>query len=300
MELRQIQYFIEVAKLEHVTEASYALHVSQSAVSRQIFKLEAELGVDLFVHEGRKVKLTPIGRLFLKHMEQLMSVIEHSKQEISEYLDPERGIVRIGFPSSLASQLIPRVVTLFRERYPAVHFHLQHGSYKELVEWVIGGELNLAVMGPVPTNEQQVRSTILFEENFVALLPASHKLAQSKSVLLNDLKEDLFVLFPEGFILRDLVVEACAKVGFKPRVTFEGDDLDAIKGLVSAGLGLTLLPEIALGEHIPSSIVAVPIAGPQVKRDVGVIVPVNRELPPTERLFFDFLQQIGAEWTPAD
>lgn len=300
MELRQIQYFIEVAKLEHVTEASYALHVSQSAVSRQIFKLEAELGVDLFVHEGRKVKLTPIGRLFLKHMEHLMSVIEHSKQEISEYLDPERGIVRIGFPSSLASQLIPRVVTLFRERYPAVHFHLQHGSYKELVEWVIGGELNLAVMGPVPSNEQQVRSTILFQEKFVALLPANHSLADRKSVLLDDLKDDLFVLFPEGFILRELVVEACSKVGFKPRVTFEGDDLDAIKGLVSAGLGLTVLPEIALGGHIHSSIAAIPIAGPQVKRDVGVIVPVGRELSPTERLFFDFLQQIGAEWSSGE
>lgn len=297
MELRQIQYFIEVAKLEHVTEASYALHVSQSAVSRQIFKLEAELGVDLFVHEGRKVKLTPIGRLFLEHMEQLMNVIEHAKQEISEYLDPERGTVRIGFPSSLASQLIPRVVTLFRERYPAVHFQLQHGSYKELVDWVIRGDLNLAIIGPVPTSEQQVRSAILFEEKFVALLPAGHALARRPSVMLGDLKDDLFVLFPEGFILRDLVVEACAKVGFKPRVTFEGDDLDAIKGLVSAGLGLTVLPEIALGEHIPSSMVVIPIAGPQVTRDVGVIVPAGRELPPTERLFFDFLQQMDQEWT---
>lgn len=291
MELRQIQYFIEVAKLEHVTEASYALHVSQSAVSRQIFKLEAELGVNLFIHEGRKVKLTPIGRLFLSHMEQLMKVIDNAQQEISEFLDPERGTVRIGFPSSLAAQMIPKVVSAFRERYPAVLFQLQHGSYKELIEWVAAGDMNLAIMGPVPRNEPLIKGEVLFEEKFMALLPSDHKLAKQSAIKLSELKDDLFVLFPEGFILRDIVVKACSKLGFKPKVTFEGDDLDAIKGLVSTGLGVTLLPEIALSEYIPSSIVSLPIIEPRVTRDVGVIVPANRDLPPTEKLFYDFLKE---------
>ncbi|MBA9084725.1 LysR family transcriptional activator of glutamate synthase operon [Fontibacillus solani] len=292
MELRQIQYFIEVAKLEHVTEASYALHVSQSAVSRQIFKLESELGVDLFIHEGRKVKLTPIGRLFLSHMEHLMKVIDNAQQEISEFLDPERGTVRIGFPSSLAAQMIPTVVSGFREKYPLVHFQLQHGSYKELVEWVAKGDMNLAIMGPVP-HEAQIKSEVLFEENFVALLPAGHPLANQTSVKLSDLKDDSFVLFPEGFVLRDMVVKACSNLGFQPKVTFEGDDLDAIKGLVSSGLGLTVLPEIALSEHIASTIVTLPVVEPRVTRDVGVIIPANRELPPTEKLFYDFLKEIS-------
>ncbi|WP_410770521.1 LysR family transcriptional regulator [Fontibacillus sp. BL9] len=295
MELRQIQYFIEVAKLEHVTEASYALHVSQSAVSRQIFKLESELGVDLFIHEGRKVKLTPIGRLFLEHMEHLMKVIDNAQQEISEYLDPERGTVRIGFPSSMAAQMIPKVVSAFRGRYPSVHFQLQHGSYKELVEWVAKGDMNLAIMGPVPQNEPQIKGVVLFEEKFAALLPAGHPLAGQTTVTLNELKEDLFVLFPEGFVLRDIVVKACANIGFQPKVKFEGDDLDAIKGLVSAGLGLTVLPEIALSEHIASSIVILPITEPHVTRDVGVIIPANRELPPTEKLFYDFLQEMAPD-----
>lgn len=292
MELRQIQYFIEVAKLEHVTEASYVLHVSQSAVSRQIFKLESELGVDLFIHEGRKVKLTPIGRLFLSHMEHLMKVIDNAQQEISEFLDPERGTVRIGFPSSLAAQMIPTVVSGFREKYPSVHFQLQHGSYKELVEWVAKGDMNLALMGPVP-HEPQIKSEVLFEEKFVALLPASHPLANQDSVKLSELKDDSFVLFPEGFVLREMVVKACANLGFQPKVTFEGDDLDAIKGLVSSGLGLTVLPEIALSEHIASTIVTLPVIEPRVTRDVGVIIPANRELPPTEKLFYDFLKEIS-------
>lgn len=290
MELRQIQYFIEVAKLEHVTEASYMLHVSQSAVSRQIFKLEAELGVDLFIHEGRKVKLTPIGRLFLAHMEHLMKVIHNAKQEINEYLDPEQGTVRIGFPSSLAAQMIPSIVSAFREQYPAVHFQLQHGSYKELIEWVIKGEMNLAIMGPVPKHERQVNAEVLFKEKFVALLPATHSLAAQNSVKLEQLIDDVFVLFPSGFVLRDIVVHACTSIGFQPTVSFEGDDLDAIKGLVAAGLGVTLLPEVAVGEHLSSSIVSLPIVDSLVTRDVGIITPATRELSPTEKLFHDFLK----------
>lgn len=294
MELRQIQYFMEAAKLEHITEASYALHVSQSAVSRQIFKLEAELGVNLFIHEGRRVKLTPVGKMFLGHMEQLTKVIDKAKQEIEEYLDPERGTVRIGFPSSLAAQMIPTVVSAFRDRYPTVNFQLKHGSYRELIDGVSKGDLNLAIMGPVPPSEGLIRSETLFQENIVALLPSGHPLAGRSSLHLSELEHDSFVLFPEGFVLREIVVNSCTQIGFDPKVTFEGDDLDAIKGLVSAGLGITLLPEIALSESLPPSIVALPLREPNVTREVGVIVPANRELPPTEKLFFDFLKRFSS------
>jgi LysR family transcriptional regulator, transcription activator of glutamate synthase operon len=96
LELRQIQYFMEVAKREHVTEAAMALHVAQSAVSRQVFNLEKELGVNLFIREGRNVKLTMIGQMFLEHMEQAVKVIEEAQREIKEYLDPKKGTIRIG------------------------------------------------------------------------------------------------------------------------------------------------------------------------------------------------------------
>lgn len=291
MELRQIQYFIEVAKIEHVTEASHILNVSQSAVSRQILKLEAELGVNLFIHEGRKVKLTPIGRTFLGYMEQLMKVIDKAYQEIDEYLDPKKGAVRIGFPSSLAAHLIPDVISAFRDSYPKVRFQLQHGSYRELIDWVINGDMDLAIMGPIP-DEDQVKGEVLFTEDIVALLPANHPLATENSIKLRDLEDDLFVMFPEGYVLRDIIVNACQDNGYKPNIAFEGDDLDAIKGLVAAGLGLTLLPEIALAGNIPDSTVKLPVTEPNVIRDVGIIIPVNRELPPTERLFYSFIKQL--------
>ncbi|MEJ8544333.1 LysR family transcriptional regulator [Brevibacillus borstelensis] len=291
MELRQIQYFIEVAKREHVTEASHALHIAQSAVSRQIVNLEAELGVNLFIRDGRNVRLTPIGKVFLEHMEQAMKVIDKAKREIEEFLDPERGTIRIGFPSSLAAYTLPTVISAFREQHPHVQFHLRQGSYRYLIDAVIKGEIDLALLGPVPKDEKQVIGHTLFLEKIVALLPSHHRLAGEARLQLSQLREEGFVLFPEGFILRELVVQACGQLGFRPTISFEGEDIDAIKGLVAAGLGVTLLPEITLTDNRPRNTVMIPVTEPTVTRTVGVIVPVDRELPPTEKLFCDFLKQ---------
>ncbi|MFJ7725916.1 LysR family transcriptional regulator [Neobacillus sp. NPDC097160] len=289
MELRQIHYFIEVAKREHVTEAAHALHVAQSAVSRQIVNLEAELGVDLFIREGRNVKLTPIGALFLEQMQQAMKLIDNAKREVEEFLDPETGTIRIGFPSSLAAYTLPTAVSAFRERYPHVKFQLHQGSYQSLIDGVGKGDFNLALLGPVPKKEKKIKGTTLFTENIVALLPHTHPLATKCILALSELREDSFVLFPNGFILREIIVHACAQLGFEPKVSFEGEDIDAIKGLVSAGLGVTLIPEITLIDSLPRSTVKIPITEPNVTRTVGVIIPSERELLPTEKLFYEFL-----------
>lgn len=291
MELRQIKYFIEVAKREHVTEAAYRLHVAQSAVSRQISNLEEELGVSLFIREGRNVKLTPIGEMFLKHMEQAVKLIDDATSEVEEFLDPEKGTIRIGFPSSLAGYTLPTTISAFRERYPNVKFHLNQGSYAYLIEGVIKGEFNMALMGPVPKKEKKITGKTLFTENIVALLPESHPLASKRVLKLSDLRDEPFIVFPQGFILRKIIVDACAQLGFEPMVAFEGEDIDAIKGLVSAGLGITLIPEITLIDSLPRSTVKIAVTEPNVSRTVGVIIPAERSLLPTEKLFYEFLSE---------
>jgi len=292
MELRQIKYFMEVAKHEHVTHAAENLHVAQSAISRQIFNLEEELGIDLFIREGRNVRLTPIGKVFLEHMEQAMNVIDDATQVVKQYTDPELGTIHIGFPSSLASHILPNAISAFREQYPNVNFKLSQWSYQDLKEAVVKGDINMALLGPVPKNEPKLIEKILFTENIVALLPSRHRFAKERSITLNQLREDSFVLFPEGFVLRDLITEACSQFGFQPNVSFEGDDIDAIKGLVSAGLGISLVPEVTLFDNIPRGTVKVPVTEPAVRRSVGVIIPKDRNLLPTEELFYEFLQDL--------
>lgn len=291
MELRQIKYFIEVAKREHVTEAANALHVAQSAVSRQISNLEEELGVDLFIREGRTVRLTKIGRIFLEHMERAIHVIEDAERVVEEYRDPEKGTIHIGFAASLASYILPTAISYFRREHPNVQFVLNEGLYYDLVEDVIRGEINMALLGPLPQEQKKIKSYVLFTEKIVALLHQNHPLASRSKIKLNELRDEQFILYPKGFVLHDVIVEGCLQTGFQPEVAFEGRDLDAIKGLVSAGLGVTLLPEVTLIDNLPRSTVKVEIVDPNLHRNVGVIIPAERELLPTEKVFFNFIRQ---------
>lgn len=290
MELRQLKYFIEVAKREHVTEAADVLQVAQSAVSRQISNLENELGAPLFVREGRNVKLTPVGKIFWKHIEVAIREIDKAVQEVREYLDPESGVIRIGFPNSLAANTLPRVISAFRQKYPKIRFELRQGILSTLIKGVVKGEIDLAFVAPVPTNHDEVNGYILFTEEMMAVLPANHPLAEYDALRLDQLRKEPFVMFREGFTLRKIVDEACRQAGFKPCVAFEGEDIDTVKGLVAAGLGVALLPEVTLGENTPRETVKLSIIEPQVTRTVGVITPKDRELSPSIKIFFQFIQ----------
>jgi LysR family transcriptional regulator, transcription activator of glutamate synthase operon len=288
MELRQLRYFLEVAKREHVSEAAEYLHVAQSAISRQIANLEDELTVQLFEKSGRNVKLTPVGKLFLKHTETALKAIDYAKQQIDEYLDPERGTIKIGFPTSLASYFLPTVISAFKEQYPSLGFQLRQGSYKFLIEAVKNREIDLSFLGPVPTDDSEIEGHVLFSENISALLPITHPLSKETSLRLWDLRDDEFVVFPEGMVLHRIVIDACKEAGFEPHTSTIGEDLDAIKGLVSAGMGVTLLPESVFDETTPRFTVKIPIELPLVRRTVGMIIPKRRDLAPSEKVFFQF------------
>ncbi|MCP8969218.1 LysR family transcriptional regulator [Ectobacillus ponti] len=291
MELRQLRYFMEVAEREHVTEAAEHLHVAQSAISLQIAKLEAELGVTLFERAGRNVKLTPIGRIFLTHVKTAMKAIDYAKEKVDEYLDPEHGTIKIGYPTSLASQLLPSVVSAFRNQHPYVSFHLRQGSYSFLIDAVKNGDINIAFLGPVPAKDTDIDTHILFTEHMSALLPASHRLAGRSSLYISDLRDEDFVLFPKGYVLQQIVVDACRQAGFVPNIKSEGEDMDAIKGLVSAGIGVSLLPDSTFSDTPPRFTVKIPVESPPVRRTVGIIVPRNRELSPSEKSFYQFTKE---------
>jgi len=289
VELRQLRYFVEVAEREHISEAAEHLHVAQSAISRQIANLENELGTPLFERVGRNVKLTPIGKIFLEHTITALKAIDFAAKQVEEYLDPAKGTIKIGFPTSLASYVLPTVISAFKREYPDLQFQLRQGSYRFLIDAVKNRELNLAFLGPLPPKDESIHSTILFTENIAALLPAKHPLAKKESIQLADLRNDLFVLFPDGYILHKVAMDACRAAGFSPNIISEGEDLDALKGLVAAGIGVSLLPESSLYDSAARFTVKVPIKAPAIPRTVGIISPVNREIAPSEKIFLDFV-----------
>lgn len=289
MELRQLRYFIEVAEREHMSEAADHLHVAQSAVSFQISKLEDELGVKLFDRVGRNVKLTHIGEIFLHHVKKALDDLEYAQEKIDEYLNPKKGIIRIGYPSSLANFFLPTILSAFKNQFPDISFHLRQASYLDLIHAVKNGDINIAFLGPVPFEDDLI-SHVLLTEPFSALLPIQHPLSEKESIYLTELKNDDFILFPQGFILRKIVSDACKLAGFSPTIASEGEDMDAIKGLVSAGIGVSLLPDNTLLDNIPRMTQKVSIRLPEVKRSVGMIIPKKRDLAPSERTFYQFVK----------
>ncbi|HZG69892.1 MAG TPA: LysR substrate-binding domain-containing protein, partial [Chondromyces sp.] len=168
-------------------------------------------------------------------------------------------------------------------------FKFWQGSNKELREFMERGEIDLALISPVPESNESIHTNILFSENMRALVPRGHRAYNQESINLRDLKDDPFVLFRTGFDMRKLVIDACQTAGFEPKVAFESEDIYTIKGLVEAGLGVSLLPETALADYTPTETISLPITMPRVSRTVGVMVTKSHDLPPSEKLFYEFL-----------
>lgn len=289
MELRQLQYFVKVARKQHVTQAAEELHVAQSAVSRQIHQLEEELGVPLFVQKGRNLQLTSVGKLFLGRAEGILAELERAVMEVREFLDPEAGEIRIGFPHSLGIYLLPTVVAGFRQSHPNVKFRLRQGTYNSLIRDVMNGELDLAFISPFPERHEYVIGELLLQEELYAIVPEGHDLADNQTIRLEQLKDDSFVMFSEEYSLRNIVLEACAKAGFVPRIGFEGEETDTIRGLVAAGVGVSLLPEMALTEISQLQPAKVRVIEPQVTRSIGLIQRKGEKLPLVAEVFRSFL-----------
>jgi LysR family transcriptional activator of glutamate synthase operon len=289
LELRQLQYFVKVARKQHVTQAAEELHVAQSAVSRQIHQLEDELGFPLFVQKGRNLKLTSVGKLFLERTEAILADLDRAVSEVKEFMDPEAGEIRIGFPHSLGIHLLPTVVASFRHAHPNVKFKLRQGTYNSLIRDVIKGEIDLSFISPFPEWHQNVCGKLLLKEELYAILPQGHKLANNQTIRLEQLKNEPFVMFSEEYSLRNIVLESCARAGFVPRIGFEGEETDTIRGLVAAGMGVSLLPEMALTETSQLQPAKVRVVDPQVTRSVGLIQRTGEKLPLVAEVFQSFL-----------
>ncbi|WP_018663859.1 LysR family transcriptional regulator [Heyndrickxia acidiproducens] len=289
MELRQLFYFIEVAKREHVTKAADELHVAQSAISRQISLLEAELGVELFLREGRNVKLTPIGKVFLEHAEKVVQEIEKAKKRMNEFLNPEAGLIRLGFSTGLSVQSFSAFLAQFREGHPNLQYQFIQGTPNDLIRLIESGELDIALTAPVPTDHPAVAGDVLYMEKLMLLFHRGHWLADEPIIRLGQLKAERFITFRPGFSIREMLVNACQQAGFEPSIAFEGEDMETIKGLVASGTGVAILPEPALLFNLSKEIITAEISDYHFTRPVGVIVPKKREMAPSEKALYEFL-----------
>lgn len=299
MELRQLEYFLVVAREGNVTRAAKKLYTAQPALSRQIQKLEDELGAPLFDRSKRGMRLTTVGATFLQYVERGFGQFEAGRQAVHDLLGPEHGHVRMAFLPAVGADLLPEALAAFRERYPQVTFTLRQSTTLETLQWLLAGDVELAIATALPygRTEPGLVSTPLLVEELYAALPPDHRHAHDDVLDLKDLADDPFVLVGGGSGLRRVIEAACQQVGFLPRVAVEGDDLATVRGLVAAGLGVSLLPALALHEWGRLRPVILPIRSAPTWT-VEAVWHAERYLPVAARAFRDFLQEYIAAHPP--
>lgn len=252
MNLRDLRYLVALAELRHFRRAADACFVSQPTLSTQIRKIEDELGVTLVERAPRKVMLTPAGVEIAQRARVVLDEIEQIRAIARRSVDPEAGSLRLGIFPTLAPYLLPHVVPLLRQRFPRMELLLIEEKTELLLQQLQAGRIDAAVLA-LPLHEDQLHTELLFEEPFVLAVPSGHPLAKAERLGLNDIAAERLLLLDEGHCLRDQALDVCHLAGASEKDGFRATSLETLRQMVSAGVGITLLPLLAVQPPVPRS-----------------------------------------------
>lgn len=281
-----LRYFLAAARLEHLGRAAEELDLSQPALSRSIIKLEGDLGVQLFDRAGRGILLNGNGKILFRRVVRAAAELEDARREIVESTNTQRGTISLGYLATFGVRLIPELVKQFRAIQPQARFKLLESPSPVLKDLLIAGEIDLCISSP-QFLDTQLKWRRLFEERMFALLPPEHRLAGRQSLELIELADEDFSALRPGHGLRQTMEALCAEAGFSPRIEFEAHEVATLRGLVGAGLGVTLVPrrEDSANNHA----LYIPISKPDCMRSVGLSWKKDRWLSPKTLDFRDFI-----------
>lgn len=288
MEVHQLRYFCAIARHGTFTRASEVEHVAQPSLSQQILKLEAELGSRLFDRLPRSARLTVFGKAFLPKAERILRELEEAKTELQEMAGNEKGDVVVGIIPTIAAYLLPKLLKGFAARHPLITLKIIEDITPTLLQRLHDGTIDMAIAA-LPITEGDLASEELFEEKFYAVLPKTHRRASSKSISLTDLNREPFLLLKEGHCFRDSLIAACHKSKVTPSVVFESGQFATILAMVSAGMGVSAVPAMAVQPQ--SGCTFIPISGKHSTRKVGIISSRNHYQSRAQRLLMKQMRE---------
>lgn len=292
MDIQQLKYFKTVAETGHITKSSQKLSISQSALSRSISNLEQEIGVPLFTRKNRRLELNQFGEIILFRTNNILSELTQGEREISEMLDPDTGSTSFGFLHTLATTHIPSIISEFQNNYPNIELQLKQGPSHHISRLIAKEEIDLALVSPIFLDES-VKWEKLWEEPMYLVIPKNHLLSNRESIHIKELKNEKFITLKEGFSLREISSRLFEQADIHPEITFEGEELNTVAGLISVGLGISIMPEIK--EIETNDLVKVPIEDNNSQREIGISWKEGHYLSPAARRFKEFLMQIDYE-----
>jgi LysR family hydrogen peroxide-inducible transcriptional activator len=267
MEVHQLRYFCAVAETGSFTRAAEKEQVAQPSLSQQIMKLEQELGVRLFDRLGRTVRLTEPGQIFLPRARAILSELRAAKEEVAERQSSVSGAVSVGVIPTIAPYFLPTRIAAFMRKYPQTSITVVEDVTLHLLDRLRNGLVDIAIMA-LPARGQDLDCFPLLSERLYAILPRGHELARRRSVMMKELREEPFLLLRDDHCFRETAIEVCKRARIMPQIVFESGQFSSILGMVAAGLGISIVPEMALERRQDCSFVQ--IADEEASRTIGV------------------------------
>ena len=301
LDVARLRVFREVAARGSFTAAANALHYSQPAVSHHVARLEEELGVQLLIRQPRGLSVTPAGEQVLRHADAVLDRLDEAERELGDLAAAATATVRLAAFPSAATTLVPETVAALARRYPEITLEVVQADPDESLPALRDGRHDLALSYDYPMMdrepEPELEYELLFEDHLLLALPATHPQAEQPVADLAELAEETWVA-PNPCLCRDAVEAACSLRGFAPNVVSQTNDYLAMQGLVALGVGVALIPRLALSAGVRDGVVLRAVEDPPVVRTTSIVRRSNGHQPlaaePLRAILRDLVPTLGA------
>jgi LysR family transcriptional regulator, hydrogen peroxide-inducible genes activator len=267
MNLRDLKYLVALSAHRHFGKAAEACFVSQPALSMQIKKLEEALGVKLLERTNKSVLLTDTGIAITERAHHILHQVEEMRDLAKLAKDPYSGELKIGIIPTLAPYLLPLVIPSLSKEFPKISFYLIEEQTATLIDKLKIGKLDAAFLA-LPVIETSFATSLLFEEEFLLVVPSTHPLAKRKAIKQNDLDNQNVLLLEEGHCMHEQTLTLCHKMNASEAKNFRATSLETLRHMVASGNGVTLMPKLA--QQLNDNVCYIPFASPKPVRSIGL------------------------------
>ncbi len=270
LSLRQLQYLVAVAETKGFHRAAELCHVSQPTLSAQVQHIEAALGVRVFERTRRGVVVTPVGEEVLVHARRVLAQVQELVAAASRARDPLHGTLRVGVIPTIAPYLLPHILPAFGRAFPHLRMVLREEMTEEIVRALEQGRIDAGIVA-LEADLPECAHAVVARDPFVVAMPRGHALARKKSITLDHLKGETVLLLEDGHCFRQQALPLCAQAGLL-EADLRATSLGTMAQMVAAGIGITLLPSIAVDvENRQAQLDLRPLEAPGAARTIVVV-----------------------------
>jgi DNA-binding transcriptional LysR family regulator len=293
MTLKQLTYFLEIAKMKNFTKAAANLYISQSALSKTVKAMESELGVQLIDRTVNHFKLTPEGEIFYQKGLIAIKNINSELEDLYGSLGTEKGHITVGIPPVIGTAYFTSIIYKFRNMYPDVELKIIEAGANTIKKWVSDGEVDIGVVILPVSNDAFNVIPIVTAEN-VLLVNKNHPLAQYDEVSFKMLKDERFIALNSTFMLYDQIISLCRISGFEPNIVCESSQWDFITEMVVLDQGVSILPRPILKRYNSDKLKLISLKDPSFSWNIAIILKKDKYISRIIKSFIELSKKEGA------